>query len=61
MTERVQCATCRHFEPWPLNPTAAVGECMHARRHGYQWPNALHRCADHDPKPKDAHDATTEA
>ena len=61
MTRPIQCFTCRHFEPWPSNPAQAVGWCKHPAKHGYHWAGERHRCADHDPKPENAHDATTEA
>lgn len=43
----ITCFTCRHFEPWSSNPTAAVGRCLHNARHGYHFAGELHRCIDH--------------
>lgn len=47
MVEPITCATCRYFDAWPPNPTAAMGRCLHVARHGYFFANEHHRCADH--------------
>lgn len=39
------CSTCQRFIPDPLNPTAGMGFCSYG--HGYHYPGAPHRCADH--------------
>lgn len=52
MAPAITCATCRWFDPWPQNPTAAMGRCMHDARHGYFFANERHRCVDHSSEPQ---------
>lgn len=46
MTGPITCATCRWFDAWPQNPTAAMGRCLHAARHGYWFAGEHHFCHD---------------
>ena len=50
MNHLITCATCRHFQPDPINPDEGMGRCLHSARHGYWHAQAEHRCADHEPK-----------
>lgn len=47
MTRAIQCTTCRWFDAWAPNPSAAVGRCLHDARHGYFFASEWHRCNDH--------------
>lgn len=54
----ITCATCRHFQPDPINPETGMGRCLHPARHGYFHAQAEHRCGDHEAKPESEHVAT---
>lgn len=51
----IQCEGCIHFRPWPGNPTAAMGQCGHAKRKtaAYFYPMEPHRCRAFESKQAD--------
>lgn len=52
----VRCGTCRHFQPDPDNPAAALGACtldaLASQRGAPLWPEATRPCGDWRPVPK---------
>jgi hypothetical protein len=47
----ITCDHCRHFQHASSNPSAGMGRCMAAARHGFFYPMERHSCRDHDSVP----------